>query len=360
MTRTIRVLIISGGGERQATLKELFSRHDDRWDVTWTSGVSSRSLRGRHSCLEQLNKAGLIPPDEWEIIEQVPPSELWESLKDRIPLPSPTDDDKRPKEHYSYAFWNKAKTVNRGRSVLGCLLAHLVAMKQFVEGGYDVLLEDNVRWTRDAVDRLAELCQSDELKNKRGDLLYYGWLGSEVNLEWIFQHFITNPEELVVPFPMTQDIERTVGLNNKDKEHPGGTPVWGMYAYWISKQGYEAIMEVLRRDIGSLLWKGKRMRYYSVKPADKVFPRCLHKHNLDVRIVTRPLFFRAPMLYSRIHPQWDALFCKSTTIQLKGCCLDWSNLLLTDNELKIVDLYMETGEWKRLSSADQQNEENEE
>jgi GR25 family glycosyltransferase involved in LPS biosynthesis len=357
MIHPIRVLIISGGGERKATLEELFAQ-DDRWDVTWTAGIASRSLRGRQSCLEHLHQAGLLPSEEWEIISQVPPSEIWETMRQRIPLSSlnEEEDRNRPKEHYSSEFWNKAKTVNRGRSVLGCLLAHLVAMKQFVEGDFDVLLEDNVRWTKDAVDRMADLCQSEDVRTKRGDLLYYGWLGSKVNLEWLFQHFIAKSDEAVVPFPTTQDIERTVGLNQSDKQHPGGTPLWGMYAYWISKQGYEAIMEVLRRDIGSMLWKGKRMRYYSVKPADKVFPRSLQKHNLDVRIVTRPLFFRAPMLYSRIHPQWDALFCESTTVQLNGGGLDWSWLLLTAREMKVVDSYKETGEWKRLENEEPQNE----
>lgn len=351
MTRPIRALIISGGGERQATLEQLFSQQNDRWEITWISGISSRSLRGRQSCFEHIHQAGLIPPEEWEVISQAPPKELWETMKERIPLSS-----EGQKEHYTYEFWNKAKTINRGRSVLGCLLAHLMAMKKFVEGDYDVLLEDNVRWTRDAVDRLAEHCLKEDLASKRGDLLYYGWLGSQPNLEWIFQHYITSPGEFTLPFPTTQDIERTVGLSN-DKEQPGGTPLWGMYAYWISKQGYEAILEVLRRDIGSLFWKGKRMRYYSVKPADKVFPRSLQKHNFDIRIVTKPLFFRAPMLYSRIHPQWDARFCESTTVQLQGCGLDWADILLTGDEVKIVDHYKETGEWIRLGREDPQNEE---
>ena len=43
---------------------------------------------------------------------------------------------------------------------------------------------------------------------------------------------------------------------------PGGTPVWGAYAYWISKQGYEHVLSELQKDVGSLLWKGKRARYY--------------------------------------------------------------------------------------------------
>jgi hypothetical protein len=50
--------------------------------------------------------------------------------------------------------------------------------------------------------------------------------------------------------------------NKKQQRQPGGTPVWGAYAYWISKQGYEHVLSELQQDVGSLLWKGKRARYY--------------------------------------------------------------------------------------------------
>jgi hypothetical protein len=47
--------------------------------------------------------------------------------------------------HYSVELWKKAKNVNRGRSVLACTFAHLIALKKLVAEDFDVLLEDNVR-----------------------------------------------------------------------------------------------------------------------------------------------------------------------------------------------------------------------
>ena len=79
---------------------------------------------------------------------------------------------------------------------------------------------------------------------------------------------------------------------------------WGAYAYWISAEGYKAIISSLQKDVGSLLWKGKRMRCYQVKPVDKIIPRkvasnfsegCKHIH-----VATHPAFFRAPMLTSKL------------------------------------------------------------
>merc|ERR1712038_286632 len=61
------------------------------------------------------------------------------------------------------------------------------------------------------------------------------------------------------------------GTNQPKKA--GGTAIWGAYAYWISKEGHRALIESLQKDVGSLLWKGKRMRCYLVKPIDKVMPR---------------------------------------------------------------------------------------
>lgn len=78
---------------------------------------------------------------------------------------------------------------------------------------------------------------------------------------------------------------------------------WGAYAYWISAEGYKAVISSLQKDVGSLLWKGKRMRCYQVKPVDKIIPRKVanyfsegYKH---IHVATHPAFFRAPMLTSK-------------------------------------------------------------
>jgi hypothetical protein len=122
---------------------------------------------------------------------------------------------------------------------------------------------------------------------------------------------------------------------------------WGSYAYWISKIAYERLLETLRKDVGALLWKGKRARYYSVKPIDKVVPRQIMSlcGEESVQITSHPAFFRAPMLTSKIHAKWDPEFCKSTEYQLEAAGLQWSHLWLTDAERLAVHRRMETGKW---------------
>jgi hypothetical protein len=128
---------------------------------------------------------------------------------------------------------------------------------------------------------------------------------------------------------------------------PGGNMVWGCYGYWMSRQAYESLMDELRNDVGALLWKGKRMRYYSVKPIDKVLPRrTIAIYGADsVHLATHPAVFRAPMLTSKIHTQWDPEFCKSTQVQLEHCDLDWNDLWLTESERQVVEHYKLTGKW---------------
>eukprot|EP00978_Attheya_sp_CCMP212_P000847 scaffold1767_cov64-Attheya_sp.AAC.4 len=228
-------------------------------------------------------------------------------------------------------------------------------------------------------------------------LRYYGWLGSIPNLKWVIQKYAqqsmyrqgdteknenendsqqqsrtNNNRASVFPFPTVQDYENLVAANEnandliveedaveeeaevegKVPQTPGGTPVWGAYAYWVSRRGLDMLLEDLRLDVGALVWKGKRMRCHIAKPIDKILPRrimaLLGKNS--VHLTTRPAFFRAPMLTSKIHTQYDSEFCRSTEYQLKHCSgdtenalqqsLSWGNLWLSEDERAIV-LYKE-------------------
>lgn len=96
-----------------------------------------------------------------------------------------------------------------------------------------------------------------------------------------------------------------------------------------------------------MLWKGKRARFYAVKPIDKILPRQIM--NLcgpeTVHLQTHPSFFRAPMLTSKIHAKWDPEFCKSTEYQLDKTDLKWSDLWLSPIEEKVIDRRKEFGDW---------------
>jgi hypothetical protein len=402
--RKLRPLIITMGGPRQTHMEELFAHpamaeHFER--PVFTNGVPSRSLRSRFGFLKAANQAGLLPAAEWKAIEQAQEQQLNNDHTDGSPgffeclanvpvTPGRHGPDHDIELHYSVELWRKAKTINRGRAVLGCTMAHLIAMRKCVTDGYDVILEDNVRAPpAECALRMREAALSCQEQTAASStechMRYMGWLGSLPNLQWIFQSYAkqeafqrvstdtSHPEHTTMAFPKTQDIERDLELAdeqssekgledldpadaiaNTESRKPGGTPVWGAFAYWVSKQGYEHVLEVLQKDVGALLWKGKRARYYSVKPIDKILPRRIMNHfgQAAVQIATKPTFFRAPMLTSKIHSQWDPEFCKSTEYQLKQIDLDWSDLFLTEAEQAIVLHHDQHGQWITLGQLE--------
>jgi hypothetical protein len=90
-----------------------------------------------------------------------------------------------------------------------------------------------------------------------------------------------------------------------------------------------------------------------------------------VHISTRPAFFRAPMLTSKIHAKWDASFCESTQYQLDKFCNNplpggssmttpWSDLWLTASEQLIVQYHQEHGgKWLTLGELETMQREKE-
>ena len=413
-TRKLKALIITMGSTRKALIEEMFAQHfmEEHFEpLEFSQGVPSRDLRNRWNFLTICNECGLIPEEEWHALQlgqedphyQKHPEQFFECLKDVPVKPGRRGSSYDVTLHYSVELWRKAKTVNRGRAVLGCTLAHLIALKRYFAEDFDIILEDNVRVPmKDCATRIGETRKAclewEQQQQKEGNmnrngqpqkchLRFLGWLGSIPNLQWILERHTqkrafqrqqqeNNANISVVPFPLTQEIEADLreqeeenptddnhksycDNDNDNDEHendasaktarkPGGTPVWGSYAYWMSEGGYKALLTRLQNDVGALLWKGKRMRYYSVKPADKVLPRVLMEHfgQEAVQLSTHPGFFRAPMLTSKIHTQWDPEFCKSTMFQLQRAGgLGWADLWLSEDEREIIRHYETHGDW---------------
>ena len=118
-------------------------------------------------------------------------------------------------------------------------------------------------------------------------------------------------------------------------------PLWGLYAYAPSAAAVDAVVEGIRGDIVKLLWRGRRMKAgeYRARPVDKALPQLLQnaavrrRHHLGaMRMAARPLFFRAPMLPSTLHRQYDRLFVASTEAQLAGMGSSWDDLWLLEEE----------------------------
>ena len=476
----LRILVITMGGHRRTVMEQMFAtlqsqppphtnRPRRRMEVTYIDGIPSRELRTRTKLFYHCHRAQLIPPLEYQaylnyIHDQnhhhhhpdhtnntIPINDdtNWTSCFDGIPMDPHRKGSATDRSlHYCVELWRKVKTINRGRSVLACLLIHLIALHQLTTESYDTLLEDNVRCNTGSTTSFMEQIQTiiDATMTPNHDskchMRYYGWLGSLPNLHWIYNTYIprymqnhtnshttTHPSNniIMVPCPIPSDIDdidevpqstptETVtskriseemsrnGNDCHDKDvkddcdeeenllevdidmptqltslsllapptilppppppqpqpttsqsspqlltTPGGTNlVWGTYAYWISPEAYQIILQTLQNDIGAIVWKGKRMRYYHVKPIDKVIPRILrnhfdathqnHRHAKNdtgttipttvsshcpmersscIQIPIRPIFFRAPMLSSNIHTKWDAQFCASTHYQMQ-------------------------------------------
>ena len=392
--RKLRVLVISMGGPRQESIRQLFDELKDSFEPpVFSPGVASRSIRNRFDFLTACYKAGLIPELEYAKVKEaheagVDQHTFFDCLKG-VPV---VHDDGSTRErrgsdfdkttHYSVELWSKGKALNRGRAVFACMLAHLIAMKTFTaeDGGFDVLLEDNVRCpvTDETARRIHDtFCASEQQAFETGApimLRYYGWLGSNLNLEWMYQSQMkrnkfprqSTPNECgVMPFPTTEDIDQDLVAHEGrlpydsdfitdggDSEQPfghvkpgGSAPIWGAYAYWISRQGYEALIDILRHDVGAMLFKAKRARCYTVKPIDKIIPRQIMGEfgQSSVHLATHPTFFRAPMLTSKIHSQFDPEFCKGTEYQLGKALLRWEDLWLTSIERDIVSYSHENG-----------------
>lgn len=264
---------------------------------------------------------------------------------------------------------------------------------------YDAILEDNVRWHKTNFGPTMRAIRTAQTRYEKQhhtkvQMQYYGWLASVPNLRWTYHCHIPREHHDTIDdnnttlfgFPDPQQIAHDVASgayhaqvppptttttgedgrtsnNDRDDRDPGGNPVWGAYGYWISKEAYQTVLDRLRADVGALLWKGKRQRQYRAKPIDKILPRIIRRtygpHS--VLLCQQPAVFRAPMLASTIHAQYDAEFCKSTSLQLRLMATNnqnnnekeeeddaddgWSSLALTESERAVVAYWRTTGEW---------------
>ena len=323
---------------------------------------------------------------------------------------------------YSMELYRKAKTLNRDRSVLGCTLAHLIAMKTLVGGeergkldattldteddttGYDFILEDNVRafvglendddgTSCECANRIWDIIEASKSAPQQCHMRYFGWLGSLPNISWVYNNHIprsalsnrTSQNECdgriaLFPFPTANDFElddiaasgqesrrRSNEIVEEDDEEedandgkprfttPGGSQaVWGAFAYTISSAAYHSLLTQLQNDVGSLVWKGKRMRCYHAKPIDKVLPRHIKSAfgPESIHLPSKVAFVRCPMLGSLLHPQWEEGFCSSTELQHQlstiGCddgSNVWDSVLLMGEEEQLVNYRKTTGKW---------------
>ena len=371
--RKLRILVITMGGSRQEAIEAMFSQYSNDFEPPiFCDGIPARSIRARSDLYRLAHEGGLLSDDvEWQALQEGNQNPLYKTTPERyfeclenVPIQSEGRKGSPPdlKLHYAVELWRKAKALNRQRNVLACFLAHLLAMKRLVNGEFDLICEDNVRLCNDSARRIWETKEASE--SEECHLRYYGYLGSLPNLEWVSDVHskrmgLQEAPDKAFYFPMPEDFDdiedvqesQPVDATSKAHQTPGGTAIWGAYAYWISKDGYQALLKELNCDVGAMVWKGKRMRTFLVKPIDKVMPRLLVAAfgKTKIHVTRQPAFFRAPMLTSKIHTQWDPEFCKSTLYQLSSTDLTWSDLWLTEVEQQIVAHHEASGEWLTIA-----------
>jgi len=243
--RKLRVLVITMGGNRKKQIENLFSDKDMSSTFespTFSDGVLSRSLRNRYHFFRIANEAGLLPENEWIAIRNAyeqnnisndeQNKNKQETFFDCLQgIEANTTKERKGSEqdiklHYSVELWRKSKSINRGRSVLACIFAHLIALKKLVDSSssssssFDLIVEDNIRldpincakkvW--DAVNA----CEEWEKENNNNvcHLRFIGWLGSNTNLEWIMETHI--PKRKYVMMEDYNDQDRDLDRDDCD------------------------------------------------------------------------------------------------------------------------------------------------
>lgn len=220
-------------------------------------------------------------------------------------------------------------------------------------------------WSCECANRIWDIIEASYASQSKCHMRYYGWLGSLANLAWIygnhlprsaFKDSIVQHEHVdaggcvIFPYPTNEDFELdSITASSKSTKDvaelhnpscddqasssveacstpqfntPGGTAaVWGTFAYTVSPAAYHSFILRLQNDVGSLMWKGKKMRAYRAKPIDKILPRHVKSayEPSAVHVPSKVAFVRGPMV-SLLHPQWDAGFRSSTELQYRLSC----------------------------------------
>lgn len=202
--------------------------------------------------------------------------------------------------------------------VLGCFLSHLRALREALDGGFDLIMEDSCRIR---CDRVGATCLRRAVAWQRAnaaDLLYYGWLGHKDNLERVHAVCASGSEPTV-------HLPRGV---TKGKEHD---LIFCTHAYIGSKRMYEQLCRDLLTQPGKLFRKERRGQTV-VSPIDKFLLWRAAAGGLQVRTCKEPCCFRAPLMRSCIHPQYDERMTETSGFQLDLFGLDWTMVWLTSEE----------------------------
>jgi len=319
----IRVLVITLGGDREKYIREHLEKVGG-FEVYTSPGVPSRSLRTKAGLLAAAVECGLFEEDGSR----------------RLPAPAPDANVSVVNPEYTFDdFWKDCRSINRQRAVLGCLFAHIRALKfahSAIPGGADVVMEDNVRFLKkpfESARRIRSLQR--QAPNARARLFAFGGpdsvieelysLGSKMSSTGKFCEFLFSNSEFRRRGKSQADV--TGGESSAESgEIPVNTPVqgrgaplvWGCFAYWVHPQVLSRFISQLQAGLpGSLLNKrNKRQKTFSIRPIDKILydfglPGGRNSDELTESTESRavvslePCCYRAPMLPSTCSTSTD-------------------------------------------------------
>lgn len=309
--------------------------------VEFVDGIPSRSLRRKEDLRAALEEAELVQPGD---------------------------------DQLHATMWLRCRSLSRERAVLACYLAHLRAIRQAVQSGADVIFEDNVRMPARPPGEAARRIRACIEASPQAELRLYGFGGRKEDLEAMYAEVSPKTAALPLPFRFVPDGHAVVDSGPADVANTKRVPVtWGAYAYWISPRGWATLLHRIQSDVlmAVVAPKGKNLRGFMVRPIDKILPaRCVSEEQErseatahisqegigsllcstpPSRVVSAmPCCYRAPMLRSTIHEQWDASFCEATVAQMRACASaedSFDRLWLSVKERNAVEMQSRTGEW---------------
>lgn len=293
---TLRILCVTLGGRRKHLIEKMVEELNQakafsgiKLQLSWCDGVDARCGFDDPATLEQ------IAPDVLRAIDISKEAiNRWATCARRL----------LPKEF----------------GVLGCFLAQLRALRAAtVDGEADIIIEDSCRIRSDRAGALqlknAVLWQ----RSHAPDLLYFGWLGFRDNLARVHaQCDLSDGPTLRLPR----------GLNN------AGKPcdlIFCTYAYMGSRRLYESLCKDLR-DHPEFMFRRIRGRTVC-SPIDKFLLWRAGEAQLHSCICKDPCCFRAPLLTSCIHSDWDGRFVDITMYQLELTKMQWGQIWLSHDEI---------------------------
>jgi len=292
--RVIRILVISMGGERRAVLEKLAEEFKGKIKLEFIAGIDGSKLRGQGPGWD--GEGG----DVCKL--------LGINTKE---------------------FSKRSRKIKAGDSkVLGAALAHMRAMHKAINEGFDLIAEDNIRFSKDSYNilknALAETIDSD--------LAYYGFMSYPDSLKLI--HTLATRKDK--DGKLWGGGTHTMKMPNSSRNGKHVDLLWGMYGYRVSKSAFETVVKTLGDDPGKIFWK-KRGRI-EIRPLDRLLPRLIIASEGKCRLCRCPALVRMPPghLASTIHQQYDIRYFQASCLQLSLTGRTWNDIYLTNKEREAV------------------------